>query len=105
MSPGRRPVFLERRSYRRRRVGDAARLLPVAGGILLCVPLLWRGGASGGTVAAIIYVFGLWALLVGLSAWLSRHLHDGEAGDGAGGDGTGDDGTGGDGGAGSGAGT
>ena len=100
MSPERGPVFLARRGYRRRRVGDAARLLPMAGGILFCVPLLWRGGASGGTVAAILYVFGLWALLVALSAWLSRHLHDGEAGDG-----TGRDGTGGDGGPGSGAGT
>jgi len=103
MSPGRGPLFLERRSYRRRRVADAARLLPVAGGILFCVPLLWRGGASGGTVAAIVYVFGLWALLVALSAVLSRHLRDGEAGDGTGGDGTGADGadgTGGDGGAG-----
>ena len=86
MSPERSPVFLERRSYRRRRVADAARLLPVAGGILLCVPLVWRGGASGGTVAAIIYVFGLWALLVAVSAFLSRNLCGSEEGDATGDD-------------------
>jgi hypothetical protein len=80
MSPERRPVFLERRSYRRRRIADAARLLPLGGGLLLCVPLLWRGGPADGTVTAIIYVFGLWALLIALAAFLSRHLPGSEEG-------------------------
>lgn len=79
MSPERVSIFLARRSYRRRRVADAARLLPLAGGILLCVPLLWQGAEGGArTVGAMIYVFGLWALLVVVSAVLSRHLRDDE---------------------------
>ncbi|MFB9151167.1 hypothetical protein [Roseovarius ramblicola] len=79
MSPERVSVFLARRSYRRRRMADAARLLPLAGGVLLCVPLLWQGAGGGArTVAALIYVFGLWAALVVVSALVSRHLRGNE---------------------------
>ena len=79
MSPERVSVFLARRGYRRRRVADAARLLPLAGGILFCVPLLWQGAGGGArTVGAMVYVFGLWVGLVVLSAVLSRQLRDGE---------------------------
>jgi fatty acid desaturase len=79
MSPERVPVFLARRSYRRRRVADAARLLPLAGGILFCVPLLWQGAGGGArTVVAVIYVFGLWGLLVVVSGVVSRHLRGDE---------------------------
>lgn len=46
MRAGREPLFLARQTYRRRRVADAARLLPVLGGALLfMLPLL--GGAAG----------------------------------------------------------
>ena len=34
-------VFLERQSYRRRRLMDVARLLPILGAALFAVPLLW----------------------------------------------------------------
>jgi hypothetical protein len=91
MSPDRVSVFLARRSYRRRRMADAARLLPLAGGILFCVPLVWKGAEAGArTVNAMIYVFGLWVLLVVVSALISRHLRhddderDGEEGGGGG---------------------
>ena len=78
MSPERVSVFLARRSYRRRRMADAARLLPLAGGILFCVPLLWKVAEDGArTVGVMIYVFALWVLLVAVSALVSRHLrHD-----------------------------
>ncbi|WP_196222710.1 hypothetical protein [Pseudooceanicola algae] len=76
------PVFLARRSYRQRRLGDAARLLPVLGIIFLVgVPLLWPQGAAAGlpTSRAIIYIFGVWALLALATAlclhW-SRDLPD-----------------------------
>lgn len=70
-----RPVFLERDSYRRRRLSDAAFLLPVFGLILVCAPIMWpvpQGtptAAETGTPAmsmsmAICYVFGVWALLI-----------------------------------------
>jgi len=79
MSPERVPVFLARRSYRRRRVADAARLLPLAGSVLFCVPLLWKAADTGArTVSAMTYVFALWVLLVVLSALVSRHLRSGD---------------------------
>ena len=66
-----RPVFLERRGYRRRRMMDAVRILPVIGLALWMVPLMWQVGPSGdaqtvGTAMskALYYVFGIWLLLV-----------------------------------------
>ncbi len=40
MRKPKRPLFLARAPYRRRRLRDAARLLPVVGGFLLLLPLL-----------------------------------------------------------------
>ncbi len=75
MSPERLPVFLARRHYRRRRVADAARLLPLTGAILFCLPLVWKGSPEGAsTVGAMLFVFGLWVVLVVLSAVIARHL-------------------------------
>ncbi|MDF1854886.1 hypothetical protein [Pseudooceanicola sp.] len=72
-----RQVFLDHRTYRRRRLADLARVLPVIGMVLLLmVPLFWVQGA-GGTVTshAILWLFGVWAGLVVLAAWLaSRRL-------------------------------
>ena len=78
-------VFLERQSYRRRRLMDAAKLLPLLGVLLFAVPLLWPGpetGPEAGAVAgqagagrvavrmsdAIQYIFLVWAALIGASA-------------------------------------
>ncbi|WP_339766138.1 hypothetical protein [uncultured Pseudosulfitobacter sp.] len=71
------PVFLERRSYRRRRMQDAQRLLPVLGMLLWMVPVLWPTRDETGHVtmsAAIYYVFGVWCVLIGLSFGLWRGL-------------------------------
>ena len=60
-------LFLERQSYRRRRLVDVARLLPLLGVLLLLVPLLWpvKGGGSGTSMStAITYVFAVWAMLI-----------------------------------------
>lgn len=73
---GRSPMFLERRSYRLRRMKDAIRFLPVLGGALWMVPLLWpaaNGAAQGDAEAmpmsmALKYIFGIWFFLV-LTAW------------------------------------
>ncbi len=69
----RSPIFLERRSYRMRRVMDAVRFLPVLGLALWMVPLLWPVPQADLDVAtplssALKYVFGIWVLLV-LAAW------------------------------------
>lgn len=66
----RRPLFLARQDYRRRRLRDAARLLPVAGGVLFLMPLLLGMGTAGGG----IYLFAVWVGLALAAGLLSRHL-------------------------------
>lgn len=75
MSGARRSVFLERETYRRRRIMDAARFLPVLGVALFAVPLLWAkpgdSAQAGDPVpmsTALFYVFGVWAGLILLAA-------------------------------------
>lgn len=69
-------VFLERRTYRRRRLADAARLLPILGALLFLVPLLWPAGPGGpvATARGFVFVFAVWAGLIVVSAVLSRYL-------------------------------
>ena len=76
----RTPIFLEKRSYRQRRMMDAVRLLPFLGLMLWMVPLLWPVPDPGllaieGDAApampmsvALRYLFGVWALLI-LAGW------------------------------------
>ena len=71
--PQRGPVFLERASYRQRRLTDAARLMPVLGALLWAVPLLWTRGESFSS-AALLYLFGVWIVLVVAAALLSRGM-------------------------------
>ncbi len=65
------PLFLARQSYRRRRLMDAARLMPVAGVLFFSVPLLWTNPL---TSVGWIYLFTVWGLLILLSLFLSRRL-------------------------------
>ena len=54
----RRPLFLARAPYRRRRLRDAARILPVLGLFLLLMPLLWAPDARMALTAQdVIYSF------------------------------------------------
>ena len=59
-------TFLERSGYRRRRMRDVARVLPIVAIFPFHVPLLWpKGEASDvGTSDAVIYLFVVWALLI-----------------------------------------
>ncbi|MCE0506881.1 MULTISPECIES: hypothetical protein [unclassified Roseivivax] len=68
--------FLERQTYRRRRLQDAARLLPVIGIFAWLVPLLWpRSGEEAPLMgSALVYVFTVWILLIVAGALLSRRL-------------------------------
>ena len=65
MKPG-RPLYLARASYRRRRLIDAARLLPVLAAVLFILPVLWapRPGAERSLATDGIYVFVAWGLLI-----------------------------------------
>lgn len=73
------PVFLERRSYRRRRLTDAARLLPVVGLLLFLVPLLLAPDKTdtARTAGTSIYVFAVWFGLIVCAFVLSRVLSRG----------------------------
>ncbi|MFD1508679.1 hypothetical protein [Lacimonas salitolerans] len=71
------PLFLERRSYRQRRLTDAARLIPVLGAVLWGIPLLWQRGPEGiATSTAILYIFGVWLALAWLALMVSRNLDE-----------------------------
>jgi hypothetical protein len=76
------PVFVARATYRQRRLRDALRLVPVLGAVLWLVPLLWTRARDAGAVSpmsnatALIYVFGVWFVLIGLAWGLSRFVRD-----------------------------
>lgn len=75
MSPSREPLFLARQIYRRRRVADAARLVPVVGALLFLVPILAANSDDGASSArGGLYVFTVWAGLIVVAAVLSRPL-------------------------------
>lgn len=69
---GRPPLFLARQGYRRRRLEDMARLLPLAGLALFLIPVLDARDGLG--AALLIYVFAAWFGLIAASAWLARRL-------------------------------
>lgn len=70
MKRPRAPLFLGRIPYRRRRLRDAARLLPVFGAFLVILPVLWSRPADGlrPTSGDVVYFFGVWVLLVAVAA-------------------------------------
>lgn len=75
------PIFLERQSYRRRRLMDAIKLVPFLGLVIWMVPLLWpttdpnQDGLQ--TSLALRYLFGGWIVLVllGFLLWLRARHH------------------------------
>ena len=66
MRSPRQPPFLARKTYRRRRMMDAARLLPLLGIFLFLLPILWqpRLTPEPDTVHGVVYLFGAWTVLV-----------------------------------------
>jgi hypothetical protein len=73
------PLFLARASYRRRRLRDAARLLPIIGLFLLLLPLLWTAeGRIALTSGDVVYFFAVWLALIVVAAAFARGLRVGE---------------------------
>lgn len=72
------PMFLPRPDYKRRRLVDVARLLPLFGGFLWLMPILWGPGetAARDTAPDGIYLFAAWALLIAVAALLAPGLAD-----------------------------
>ncbi|NDR59444.1 hypothetical protein FPS10_23915 [Pseudoruegeria sp. M32A2M] len=68
------PLFLGREIYRRRRIMDAARLLPAFGTALLLLPMLWAH--DHGTAAGAVYTFLVWFLLIFAAAFLAHRLSE-----------------------------
>jgi len=73
------PLFLKRGSYRKRRLRDGARMLPVLGWFLFFMPVLWAqsGGAQEGT-AGDGHLFVVWGVLIAVAAVLAPGLGTGE---------------------------
>ena len=85
MRQPRRPIFLARAPYRRRRLRDAARLLPVLGLFLLLLPLLWAPEARMSLRAGdVVYFFAVWLVLIALAAAFAPGLRGGGRADGQG---------------------
>lgn len=55
---------------------DAAGMLPILGALLFALPRLWVGTEGGAprTSHVLVYLFAVWALLVMLSALITRSL-------------------------------
>ncbi|WP_240496907.1 hypothetical protein [Thioclava sp. F1Mire-8] len=70
------PLFLARRSYRRRRLMDAARLLPLVGLVLILIPGLWHPAQTPmpDTGRGGLYLFGVWIALIVAAFAIARGL-------------------------------
>ncbi len=68
------PLFVARQSYRRRRLMDAARLLPLVGVFALLLPILWQPMMTPepDTAFGLAYIFGAWALLIVAARVMAR---------------------------------
>lgn len=78
--PRRASQFLERKTYRRARLEDAARLLPVLGLFLFVLPITIQttdDGFGGETVRWLFFFMAVWLGLIGLAALVSRALRRG----------------------------
>ena len=77
------PLFLARAVYRKRRLRDAARLLPLVGLFLFLLPKFWQAKAVDGAGAArdVVFIFVIWAALIIATAVLSVRLSQPDAAD------------------------
>ncbi|CUH37267.1 hypothetical protein JSE7799_01274 [Jannaschia seosinensis] len=64
----------QRRARARARLADAARLLPFLGAAAFLLPdLVLSGGAgAGATLPWLVYLFAVWAVLIGLALHIAR---------------------------------
>jgi len=68
----------DRNTQRSRKTRDAAVVLPILGVVLLCTPLVSAFAFESQVDKipdAVLYVFGVWFILIGCTAILSRRLN------------------------------
>ncbi len=77
------PQFLDLKSYRRKRMVEVAKLLPILGGlcILLPLPFLFVVPLDGNATALALYFFAVWLFLVLAALVLARVLGPARPGD------------------------
>jgi hypothetical protein len=72
------PLYLARESYKRRRLIDAQRLLPIILFLLYLLPLVWGGEDSGSPIGlgvrSYVHVFVIWGCAIGSVAFITRAL-------------------------------
>lgn len=73
------PLFLARAVYRRRRLRDAARLLPLVGLLLVLLPGL--GAEEGSNAFDAVYLFAVWIVLISTAALIAPGLSQSDAED------------------------
>ena len=67
--------FLARSGYRRRRLIEAVRVMPIVGVLLFLMPVLWASKEQDAeTSGGWLYLFGAWFILIGLAALASRAI-------------------------------
>jgi hypothetical protein len=79
--PGPPPVFHEKRTYRRRRLMDAARVVPIFAAVLWAVPMLWpqSGEDRVSSAGALVYIFIVWVCVIVITGAISRGLRRDDA--------------------------
>ncbi len=71
------PPDLAERAYRRRKIRDAALILPLLGAFLLASPFITVFATDGmlfGLPVPFVYIFGVWILLVIAARRMARRL-------------------------------
>ncbi len=76
------PMFLARETYRRRRLMDAGKMMPILGAILFFAPALWAGQLS--TLTGLLYLLLCWIAMIVAAVLLSRRLPTQDTGPGPG---------------------
>ena len=66
------PENHDEKAYRQRRLGDAAKTLPLLASILMILPAIWTTGPT--TTVALIYIFASWLLMIVAIAVISKAL-------------------------------
>ena len=83
MKPKASALFLARSLYRKRRLSDGAKLLPIFGAVLLLLPLLWVHQSAperSSTATNWVYLFIVWSFLILAAACLAKSLNKFEDG-------------------------